>query len=296
MAGRLMWKRKMNVTWRYRTLLVALIWAGAAVRASAAQPPDRLTAEVREAFAAKCARCHSEQLAKPRGDFGYVTDLRRLSGDHDLVVPFDAGQSKLWAMIESGKMPPKASKDGPLSNSQKALVRWWIELGAPADTAGPGVAATRPNPPQAPESILRHSLEWIGRFHVLVIHFPIALLVAAALAEAWGMWVGRAGMSPAVRYCVLLGAAGAVVAAALGWVRAPFSGYAGGSDLLFLHRWAGTAAGVCALIAAGAVEYDVGKRHRTRLSRAALFGSAILVGLAGHLGGSLVYGTGYFNW
>ena len=285
----------MKTTWSYRTLVVALILMGPADGASAAAAPDGLPGEVREAFTARCAKCHSEQLAKPKGDFGYVTDLRRLAGDHELVVPFDPAQSKLWQMIDSGKMPPQNSKGGAMTDAQKALVRWWIEVGAPADrsVSAAAVPAGRPN---VPESFIHHALEWIGRFHVLVIHFPIALLVAAALAEAWGMWSGRRGMSPAVRYCVLLGAAGAVVAAGLGWVRAPFSGYAGGNDVLFLHRWAGTAAGLVALIAAGAVEYDVGKQHRTRLSRAALFASAILVGLAGHLGGSLVYGTGYFHW
>lgn len=285
----------MKMTWSYRILLAAMILVGAADRGSAAAVPDRLPGEVREAFTARCARCHSEQLAKPKGDFGYVTNLRRLAGDHELVVPFDPAQSKLWQMIDSGKMPPKASKDGAMTDAQKAMVRWWIELGAPGDGAV-STAPVQAGPPSVPESFIHHALEWIGRFHVLIIHFPIALLLAAALAEAWSMWLGRPGMSPAVRYCVLLGAAGAVVAAGLGWIRAPFSGYAGGSEVLFLHRWAGTAAGLCALIAAGAVEYDVGKQHRTRFSRAILFGSAILVGLAGHLGGSLVYGTGYFHW
>jgi uncharacterized membrane protein len=287
----------MNRFASYRTWAFALVLcAGASLSPAQTQPPAQLPAEVHDAFSARCARCHSEELAKPKGDFGYVTNLRRLAGDRDLVVPFEPAQSKLWAMLESGKMPPKSSKDGPMTDAQKALVRWWIELGAPAEVASTSGAATTVAASSIPPGMFRHGLEWIGRFHVLVIHFPIALLVAAALAEAWWMWRRRFGLSPAVRYCVLLGAAGAVVAAALGWVRAPFSGYAGGSELLFLHRWAGTAAGACALAAAVAFEYDSATHRRTRISRATLFLSAALVGLAGHLGGSLIYGSGYFHW
>jgi uncharacterized membrane protein len=266
-----------------------------AVSQAAAQGPvpPGLSGEVRDVFQAKCTRCHSDKLAKPKGDFGYVLDLRRLGADHELIVPMDPGRSKFWKLIESGKMPPKSSKDGQLSDPQKALVRWWIELGAPPDE--PSTAGAPSRPYSSATGIGMRAVEWIGRFHVLVIHFPIALLLAAALAEAWWMWTGRFGLSPAVRYCVLLGALGALVAAGLGWLRAPYSGYAG-NQMLFLHRWAGTAAAAVAITAALAYEYDAARQHRTRFSRATLFVSALLVGLSGHLGGSLVYGTSYFQW
>jgi len=255
----------------------------------------QLASEVRRLFAEKCAECHSAKLARPKGKFGYVLDLHRMAGNPKLVVPFNADQSQLWQKIEDGQMPPEDAKGGPLSNQQKALVRWWIEAGAAA-SAGAGAASIAAEPhPDQPPALGARLLRWMGRFHVLVIHFPIALLVAAAVAESWWMWEGRAGMSPAVRYCVLLGALGAIVAAGLGWVRAPFSGY-GGAQALFLHRWAGTAAGACALAAAIASEHDVLRHRRSRIFRAALFASALMIGAAGHLGGTLVYGDGYFAW
>src|SRR4051794_5748643 len=34
-------------------------------------------------------------------------------------------------------------------------------------------------------SLSLHALEWLGRFHVLTVHFPIALLTAASVAEGW---------------------------------------------------------------------------------------------------------------
>ena len=132
------------------------------------------------------------------------------------------------------------------------------------------------------------SLEWISRFHVVVVHFPIALLLAAAFAEAMSMWRGMTELSPVARFCVRLGAASAIAAAALGWTRASFSPDA--SAVLALHRWTGTAAGICSLAAVG-----LSFQHR-RLFRASLFISAVLVGLAGHLGGLTVYGESYFRW
>ena len=46
-----------------------------------------------------------------------------------------------------------------------------------------------------------------------LLHFPIALLIAAAFAELWGAWRGDRSLEPVVRFCVLLGAASAVATA-----------------------------------------------------------------------------------
>jgi hypothetical protein len=95
---------------------------------------------------------------------------------------------------------------------------------------------------------------------------------------------------------VLLGAAGAVSAAGLGWLHA-FGG--AGADLpqvLFLHRWLGTVVGAWALGTALLSEVDVHSGKRSRRFRFMLFLGALLVGVVGHLGGTLVYGEDYFKW
>lgn len=263
--------------------------------APAAPPAQKLGTEVRAIFAAKCGQCHSDRLAKPKGHFGYVLDLRRVASDPQLILPYDADHSKMWQRIEDDDMPPDDAKAGPLSDQEKGLIRWWIDAGAPAATETSPASASANSATVAPSALGKRLLQWLGRFHVLVIHFPIALLMAAAIAEVWWMWRGRHGMSPAVRYCVLLGAAGAIAAAALGWARAPFVG-SGAAQTLFLHRWAGTAACVLAIAAAVASEYDILRAQRSRLFRAALFASALFIGLAGHLGGTFVYGDRYFSW
>src|SRR5258708_2275848 len=133
--------------------------------------------------------------------------------------------------------------------------------------------------------LMTNSLEWISRFHVVVVHFPIALLLTAAVAETMVMCRGATELIAVARFCVRLGAAAAIAAAALGWTRGSYSGDA--SAILALHRWIGTAACICS-IAAALLSFQQRSPHRG-LFRASLFSCAALVGLAGHLGGLTVY-------
>jgi uncharacterized membrane protein len=138
---------------------------------------------------------------------------------------------------------------------------------------------------------------WLGRFHILVLHFPIALLIAAAVAELWGAWRGDCSLETVVRFCVLLGAASAVAAVALGWLHADFGGYGAGLPYeLDLHRWLGTAAGLWAVGTAVLCEKDARRHQRSGLFRIAVLTGAILVSAAGHFGGTLVHGDGFFDW
>jgi len=147
------------------------------------------------------------------------------------------------------------------------------------------------------QSLTYRLLGWLGKYHVVIVHFPIALLIAAALGELWFLWRRMPGPAPAVRFCVLLGAAGAIPATALGWLLAAFGGYGSGSaQVLALHRWLGTGACVWAVFLAILSEVDASRGERTRRVRILLFVGALLVGLVGHLGGTLVHGQDYFDW
>jgi hypothetical protein len=59
-------------------------------------------------------------------------------------------------------------------------------------------------------------LSWVGRFHPSTIHFPIAFLVGALVAEALLAWTRRELFDHAARFLVWSGAASAIVAAPLG--------------------------------------------------------------------------------
>src|SRR5438874_6598223 len=85
--------------------------------------PRDIGAEVRGVFAAKCAGCHGSDLAKPKGRFGYVLDLRRVAGNPEMVIPSRPDESELWVLVSRGEMPPPDSPHGPLSAAEQELVR-----------------------------------------------------------------------------------------------------------------------------------------------------------------------------
>src|SRR5438132_8048531 len=143
--------------------------------------------------------------------------------------------------------------------------------------------------------IIEHLLAWLGKFHVVVVHFPIALLVVAAASELLSWRRDTPYPAPAVRFCVLFAAAGAAAATTLGWLHTAFSAYAASSSpVLVLHRWTGSTAGILAVGVAILSEVDARRGVRSPLFRVLLFAGALLVSVAGHLGGTLVYVHCYF--
>lgn len=139
-------------------------------------------------------------------------------------------------------------------------------------------------------------LAWLGRFHPVIIHFPIALLIAAALAEGVHAVKDWPRLRTGVYFMVYLGAASAIFAAALGWLNAAYGSQPESmAQTLSLHRWLGTATAVWAVaLAWHAWGLDYGGSNRA--FRINLMIAAILVSATGHFGGTLVFGEGYFAW
>jgi hypothetical protein len=192
-------------------------------------------------------------------------------------------------------MPAKGAKAGPLSEQEKEVVRAWIAAGAPVPP--PRTVAAPAAPPQESSLLATHLLGWVGKFHILVIHFPIALLMAAALGELLAVRRGSQVPTPAVRFAVLLGAAGAVAAVPLGWLHADLGGHGSASGgILGLHRWLGTLAGLWALGIVLVSERDSRRGERSILFRLLLWSGTLLVIGAAHFGGLLVHGDRFFDW
>lgn len=140
------------------------------------------------------------------------------------------------------------------------------------------------------------ALPWLGRFHVLVIHFPIALLSIGALFELVG-WLGRKpGVEAIVRATVGLGALSAAAAVLLGLANAIEADYSGTLSWVFWwHRALGITTAVVGILAWLALTRRRRQPTPQRIvvARTAILLAATLVGVTGHFGGSLVFGWNY---
>ena len=277
-----------------------LAWADEP-RAAEGQRP--LVSQVQALMAVKCAECHGGGGSRPRT--GMTLNLQELAANARLVVPFQPDRSRLWLLVRDGVMPEEGSKAGPLTQAEKETVRRWIASGAPVPPSPSLSLSPSPSPEEAvavePDGaptmpLGRRFLRWLGKFHVLVIHFPIALLATAAGMELFFAVQGNREPSPLVRVCLLLGAAGAVVAVVLGWLHADSGGAGAGSNLLPAHRWLGTVAGLLAIVLTLWSEVETRRARRSWQFRFLLWPVALLLGAAAHVGGILVHGDRFFDW
>jgi uncharacterized membrane protein len=135
----------------------------------------------------------------------------------------------------------------------------------------------------------------IGRLHPLLIHFPIALVIAAAVAELVAIVTADERCHTVAVVNVRAGAMFALLAAITGW-RLALAAQLEGSALLEWHRWLG-AVTAAATLAAALATTDV--RRRSTLGvltyRTALFGAGTLVAITGHFGGLLVWGANFLR-
>jgi uncharacterized membrane protein/mono/diheme cytochrome c family protein len=263
-----------------------------------------LSAQVRSIFLAKCSECHGRSLSRPRAAL-YLHELRQVASNPEWVVPHEPEKSYLWTLLRDDDMPAKGAKAGPLNAQEKELVRAWIAAGAMAPESEAAIApkssaqdsASVVTPPMPVATPLKRILAWLGKFHVVVVHFPIALLITAALLEIFATWRGWQIPEPTVRYCVLIGAMSAMATVPLGWLDADLGGHGNSTGLLLnVHRWLGTAAGVWSFALVLLSERDSRHKQRTWLFRIHLWVGGLLVSITGHFGGLLVHGESYFDW
>ena len=167
--------------------------------------------------------------------------------------------------------------------------RTWWAIGAGIVVLGL-LFLTLINPADPPDFAL-----FLGRFHTTLVHFPIALLLIAALLEALVRSPRFAHLYATIPVLLLTGAAGAVVAVLAGLFLEMSSGY--DEDTVFWHKRLGIGVAVLAFLA-----YGLKAKARPGTSarvRKAYFGVlVVLIGaitVGGHLGGSLTHGSGYLT-
>jgi uncharacterized membrane protein/mono/diheme cytochrome c family protein len=143
-----------------------------------------------------------------------------------------------------------------------------------------------------------NSWDWIfkllGRFHPMVVHFPIGLLVVAAFLEFLTLGGKRQGLREGINWMIYLGATFAVLAAALGWLLRTHDDYVG--DLVQFHQNAGIATALLACITYILLRNTLtGRLANFIYYRVGLSLTVLLLVVAGHLGANLTHGEDYLT-
>lgn len=133
-------------------------------------------------------------------------------------------------------------------------------------------------------------LNWIGRLHPSIVHFPIAFFPAAAFTAIVGR--RRPAFGTPVRFLVIAGGIIAPIAAIMGWLDAVAEDP---SPLLTMHRWLGTAIGIGGLSLAIWAWRRPDQDRSTGMIAALLLITAALV-VQGWYGGAMVHGIEHLNW
>jgi uncharacterized membrane protein len=139
-------------------------------------------------------------------------------------------------------------------------------------------------------------MSFIATFHPLLVHFPIALVLAAAGAEVVVIATSRQTWRAIAIANLRAGATMGVITAITGWLLASSPGVVDASTSLEWHRWVGMAGAAGAIGAALlSTRLRVASRRSAFVYRVTLFVTALLVAVTGHLGGTLVWGAGFFR-
>jgi uncharacterized membrane protein len=88
--------------------------------------------------------------------------------------------------------------------------------------------------------------QFFGRFHPVLVHLPIGLLLLVPIFELFGLLHIWAHLQKSAGLILLLGTIGAIFATAVGWLLAWSGGYEG--ETVMNHLWGGIALSTCCLL------------------------------------------------
>jgi uncharacterized membrane protein len=159
-----------------------------------------------------------------------------------------------------------------------------------APPASPSAMANDDHVDRSNLSTTARLLDWLGRFHPVIVHFPIAFFPAALFTAIVGR--RRPAFAAPVRFLVIAGGFMAPLAAILGWLDAMS---ADPDPLLTVHRWLGTAIGFSAL-GLGIWAWRRPDQIRGVGMRAALTVVTAAIIVQGWFGGAMVHGIDHLSW
>ncbi len=132
---------------------------------------------------------------------------------------------------------------------------------------------------------------FIGRFHPLLVHLPIGLLLLAAIFQYFARKPKYKKLDNAIAFTLAVGAVFAILSSVSGWLLANRGAYIERS--LFLHRWLGIGVAILATLC------WLIKTNRLKTGKGLFNGLVIFMILAifatGHFGGNMTHGDDYLT-
>jgi uncharacterized membrane protein len=138
-------------------------------------------------------------------------------------------------------------------------------------------------------------IRWLGNFHPIFLHFPIALIIMTVIAELLFFWSGNTLFDQAARFMIIAAAISAIPTALFGFAFGYDANYEGIlANIYWWHRFFGVFTTLLTIVTAILRELHSRKQWDTMkayyLCLAIIF---ISVNLTGFLGGEMTFGPGH---
>ena len=133
-------------------------------------------------------------------------------------------------------------------------------------------------------------LEFFGRFHPVLVHLPIGILLIACVFLLLSLSQRFANLRSAVAALLFFGMLSAVFSCITGYFLAGSGDYEG--KLVSNHQWMGIGVAVLSLVLLLIHHYS---KTSNRLSGIVAVSLMVLISITGHLGGSLTHGADYLT-
>ena len=129
--------------------------------------------------------------------------------------------------------------------------------------------------------------QFVGRFHPLVVHLPIALLLLVPLLECFGLFRRWSHLRESAGFVLTLASISAFIAFFLGWLLAWSGAYEG--KLVTSHMWGGLSLAVAIFLCCLLRLWDI------RVYRIALLATLALLVWTSDKGGKLTHGESFMT-
>jgi|GEM_PF-1652503 len=130
-------------------------------------------------------------------------------------------------------------------------------------------------------------IKWVGSFHLILLHFPIALIFMTVVSELLYYFNPRLIYDYSSRFMLIAAAILTLPTAILGFIYSYSEVYTGlEAEILWWHMWAGIISAILVIVVAFIQE----KYGRVKIFYITLFLLFLVVSITGHLGGMMAFG------